>query len=75
MSWPPARAFRALYIPGIIALISDGAGFATLMVIDISVIQQLAIAASIGVMVIIATNLILLPILMSYVGVSFPRSG
>ncbi len=64
------RAFRALYIPGIIALISDGAGFATLMVIDISVIQQLAIAASIGVMVIIATNLILLPILMSYVGIS-----
>lgn len=64
------RTFRALYIPGIIALISDGAGFATLLVIDISVIQQLAIAASIGVLVIIATNLVLLPVLMSYTGVS-----
>ncbi|MBR9865512.1 MAG: RND family transporter [Oceanospirillales bacterium] len=63
-------AFRSLYIPGIIALISDGVGFATLIVIDIAVIQDLAIAASIGVAVIILTNLILLPILMSYTGVS-----
>lgn len=63
-------AFRALYIPGIIALISDGVGFATLMVIDIAVIKDLAAAASIGVAVIILTNLILLPILMSYAGVS-----
>lgn len=63
-------AFRSLYIPGIIALISDGVGFATLMVIDIAVIQDLAVAASIGVAVIILTNLILLPILMSYAGVS-----
>lgn len=64
------RAFRALYIPGIIALVSDGVGFATLLVIKIEVIQDLAIAASMGVAVIIFTNLILLPVLMSYVGVS-----
>lgn len=64
------RAFRALYIPGIIALVSDGVGFATLMVIEITVIQDLAIAASMGVAVIILTNLILLPVVMSYVGVS-----
>lgn len=64
------RAFRGLYIPGIIALVSDGAGFATLMVIEIEVIQDLAIAASLGVAVIILTNLVLLPILMSYSGVS-----
>ncbi len=63
-------AFRALYVPGIIALISDGVGFATLMVIDIAVIKDLAVAASVGVAVIILTNLILLPILMSYAGVS-----
>lgn len=64
------RAFRSLYIPGIIALVSDGVGFATLMVIKIAVIQDLAVAASMGVAVIILTNLILLPILMSYTGVS-----
>lgn len=64
------RAFRSLYVPGLTALISDGIGFATLMVIAIGVIQELAIAASIGVAVLILTNLVLLPILISYVGVS-----
>lgn len=63
-------AFKSLYIPGIIALISDGVGFATLLVIEIAVIKELAVAASIGVMVIILTNLVLLPILMSYTGTS-----
>ncbi|ANG64311.1 RND transporter [Marinobacterium aestuarii] len=63
------RAFRALYIPGLTALLSDGLGFVTLMVIQIQVIQDLAIAASIGVAVIILTNLLLLPLLMSWAGV------
>jgi predicted RND superfamily exporter protein len=63
-------AFRSLYVPGLTALISDGIGFATLMVIQIQVIHDLAIAASVGVMVVILTNLILLPVLMSYLGVS-----
>ncbi|WP_286715788.1 MMPL family transporter [Marinobacter sp. tcs-11] len=62
-------AFRNLYVAGIIALVSDGVGFATLMVIDIAVIQDLAIAASIGVAVLILTNLVLLPVMMSYIGI------
>ena len=47
------------------------------MVIDIQVIQDLALTASIGVAVLIFTNLILLPILLSYTGVSAgrPRSA
>ena len=64
------RAFRALYIPGIVALVSDAVGFVTLLLIEIEVIRELGIAASIGVGVIILTNLILLPILMSYIGMS-----
>ncbi len=40
------------------------------MVIDIPVIKDLAITASLGVAVLIFTNLILLPVLLSYVGVS-----
>ncbi len=64
------RAFRALYIPGIVALISDAVGFVTLLLIEIEVIRELGIAASIGVGVIILTNLMLLPILMSYIGIS-----
>ena len=62
--------FRALAIPGLIALLSDGLGFITLNVIEIQVIQDLATAASVGVAVILLTNLILLPILMSWTGVS-----
>ena len=63
------HAFKTIYIPGLTALISDGIGFITLMVIQIQVIQDLAVAASIGVAVIILTNLMLLPLLMSYTGV------
>ncbi|WP_323845982.1 efflux RND transporter permease subunit [Microbulbifer magnicolonia] len=63
-------AFRSLYVAGITALVSDAIGFTTLMVIDIGVIRELAIAASIGVAVIIVTNLVALPIIASYIGVS-----
>ena len=64
------RTFRHLFWPGMLALTSDGIGFATLFVIDIGVIQGLAVAASIGVAVVILTNLVLLPVLLSYSGVS-----
>ncbi|VVN65927.1 efflux RND transporter permease subunit [Pseudomonas fluorescens] len=67
------RTFRALFIPGTMALLADAVGFITLLVIDIGVIKQLAITASIGVFVAIFTKMFLLPLLMSYVGVS-PRA-
>jgi len=63
------RAFRAIYIPGLTALLSDGIGFVTLMVIQIEVIQDLAVAAALGVAVIVLTNLLLLPLLLSWRGV------
>ena len=62
--------FRRLFLAGLTALLADAVGFAVLMVIDIAVIQDLALTASIGVAVLIFTNLILLPVLLSYVGVS-----
>ena len=62
--------FRRLFLAGFTALLADAVGFAVLMVIDIRVIQDLAITASIGVGVLIFTNLVLLPILLSYTGVS-----
>lgn len=62
--------FRRLILAGVTALLADAVGFAVLMVIEIQVIQDLAITASIGVAVLIFTNLILLPILLSYTGVS-----
>jgi len=62
--------FRRLFLAGMTALLADAVGFAVLMVIDIPVIQDLALTASIGVAVLILTNLILLPVLLSYIGVS-----
>jgi uncharacterized protein len=62
--------FRRLFLAGLTALLADAVGFAVLLVIDIQAIRELAIAASIGVAVLIFTNLILLPILLSYAGVS-----
>lgn len=69
--WVAARyTFRRLFLAGLTALLADAVGFAVLLAIDIRVIQELAIAASIGVAALIFTNLIVLPILLSYTGVS-----
>jgi predicted RND superfamily exporter protein len=69
--WVAARyTFRRLFLAGLTALIADAVGFAVLMVVDIPVIRELALSASLGVGVLIFTNLILLPVLLSFVGVS-----
>jgi predicted RND superfamily exporter protein len=64
------RTFRQLFLPGMIAILADAVGFITLMIMDIGVIRELAIGASIGVIVIVFTNLILLPVAISYLGIS-----
>jgi len=61
--------FRRLFMAGLTALLCDAVGFAVLVIIQIKVIQDLALIASIGVAVLIFTNLVLLPILLSYTGV------
>ena len=65
-------AFRQLLVPGGVALITDTIGFVTILLIPVPTIRELAIAASIGVAVIILTNLLLLPLLLSY---QKPREG
>lgn len=61
--------FRRLFLAGVTALLADAVGFAVLMLIDIPVIQDLAITASIGVAVLIFTSLLLMPVALSFVGV------
>ena len=61
--------FRQLFMAGLTALLSDGVGFAVLMIIMIPVIQDLAVTASVGVLVLIFTNLILVPVVLSYTSV------
>lgn len=62
--------FRRLFIAGLTALLANVFGFAILMVIDIPVIRDLAITTSIGVFVLIFTQLIMVPVMLSYIGVS-----
>jgi predicted RND superfamily exporter protein len=68
----PAAArvsFRRLVMPGGVALVSDTIGFLTLLLIAIGIIRELAVASAMGVLVVMLTNLILLPVLLSYVGI------
>ncbi|MDO8836665.1 MAG: MMPL family transporter [Vicinamibacterales bacterium] len=66
-SMTAARAsFRRLVLPGGIALATDTIGFFAILFIQIEVIQDIAIAASVGVASIILINLVLVPVALSY---------
>lgn len=60
------RSFSGLLIPGTLALITAFVGFATLVLVPITMIRELAITASVGVAYKIVTNLIMLPVLASF---------
>ena len=60
------RSFRRLLIPGSVALIAGCIGFGTILLIPVKMIFELAVTATIGVFLTMFTNLILLPILLSY---------
>jgi hypothetical protein len=59
-------AFRKLVLTGAVAALADVFGFLTILLIDIRIIQEVAITASIGVFCVILTNLFLIPLLASY---------
>lgn len=67
------ESFNKLFIPGTTALLANAVGFAVIMIIDIDIIQELGITASIGVAVMVATNKFMLPVLLSYASMS-PRT-
>jgi predicted RND superfamily exporter protein len=67
------ETIKKLLAPGVIALVSDTIGFLTILFINIRIIQELAITASVGVAVIILTNLLLLPVLLSWVQLRNPH--
>jgi predicted RND superfamily exporter protein len=62
--------FRRLFVAGLTALLTNIVGFAVLAIIDIPVIRDLAITTSIGVTALIFTKLVLIPVALSYSGVS-----
>jgi hypothetical protein len=62
--------FRRLFRAGLMAILADAVSFAVLMFIDIPVIRDLVMTASIGVGILIFQVLILLPVVLSFTGVS-----
>jgi len=59
-------AFGKLLLPGSVALLTNALGFLVIMHIKIDVVRELGITASLGVLLMIVTNKLLLPILLSY---------
>ena len=59
-------AFCKIFIPGALALLMNALGFAVIMLIDIPIVHELGITACIGVMLMIITNKMMLPIIISH---------
>lgn len=59
-------AFNKLLLPGSMALLTTALGFLVIMIIKIDVVRELGITASLGVLLMIITNKLLLPVLLSY---------
>jgi predicted RND superfamily exporter protein len=71
MGGMPARqaaenAFRKLAIPGTLALLTNALGFMVIMLIDIPIVHELGVTASLGVLLMIVTNKMMLPIVLSH---------
>ena len=60
------NAFAKLFVPGTVALVTNALGFLVIMHIKIDMVRELGITASLGVALMIITNKLLLPILLSY---------
>ncbi|MCY1266730.1 efflux transporter, putative, hydrophobe/amphiphile efflux-3 family [compost metagenome] len=59
-------AFCRIFIPGALALLMNALGFAVIMLIDIPIVHELGMTACIGVLLMIITNKLMLPIIISY---------
>ncbi|MBW3505571.1 RND family transporter [Pseudomonas sp. NKUCC02_KPG] len=60
------EAFCKIFIPGSLALLMNALGFGVIMLIDIPIVHELGVTACIGVMLMIITNKLMLPIILSY---------
>ncbi|WP_371185532.1 RND family transporter [Thalassotalea maritima] len=59
-------AFKKLAIPGIVALLANALGFMVIMIIDIPIVHELGVTACLGVALMIITNKMFMPILLSH---------
>lgn len=61
--------FRRLFIPGSIALITNVAGFMTISLVPIGSIRDMSVNACLGMLAVIVTNKVMMPVWLSYLGV------
>ncbi len=59
-------AFTKLFVPGAIALLTEALGFGVIMLIAIPIVQELGVTACLGVLLMIITNKMILPIILSH---------
>ena len=59
-------AFRKLAIPGTMALLANALGFLVIMIIDIPIVHELGVTACLGVALMIMTNKMFMPIILSH---------
>ncbi|MDD0996901.1 efflux RND transporter permease subunit [Pseudomonas sp. TNT2022 ID1044] len=64
------NCFQKLFVPGAVALLANALGFMVIALVDIEMVRELAITATLGVSVMIVTNKMLLPILLSFMRLS-----
>jgi predicted RND superfamily exporter protein len=60
-------AFRKLFVPGAVALLTNALGFGVIMIIDIPIVHELGITACLGVLLMIVTNKMILPIILTHI--------
>ena len=60
------NAFAKLFVPGALALLTNALGFLAIMFIKIDIVRELGLTATLGVSLMIITNKMVLPILLSY---------
>ncbi|VVQ15426.1 efflux RND transporter permease subunit [Pseudomonas fluorescens] len=60
------NCFMKLFLPGCTALAATAVGFIVIALVDIQIVRELALTSTLGVSLMIVTNKVLLPILLSY---------
>ncbi|OUV03961.1 MAG: hypothetical protein CBC42_00795 [Betaproteobacteria bacterium TMED82] len=60
------QAFVELFLPGSVALLANAVGFFVIALVDIKAVRELAFTATIGVSLMVVSNKLFLPILLSY---------
>ncbi|HUS25369.1 MAG TPA: MMPL family transporter [Candidatus Binatia bacterium] len=64
--------FRSLAIPGVVALLTNVAGFSTIYLINIQIIREMSFNAAFGMLGVIIVNKVLLPVVLSYLRLPNP---